>query len=65
MRNWKEEIGLYEVHEISTKKHEVYCLKVSGNEISRWCKTKNEAYGYISGLGGDRSYTCWAVRVDY
>lgn len=61
--DWRTEKALYEVHEISKKNHEIYSLVMTGNEISEWCKMKNENYGYIEGLGGDKSYSCWAVLV--
>lgn len=65
MANWKTEKALYEVHEIGRKKHEVYMMQATGEEIAKWCKTKNDFYGYIAGVGGDRSYTCWAVEATY
>lgn len=63
MKNWKERTATYEVHEISKKNHEVYIMTMTGNEISNWCKAKNENYGYVEGLGGDKSYSCWAVEI--
>lgn len=63
MKNWKTEKALYDVHEIGRKVNEVYSLYMTGEEISKWCKMKNEFYGYVPGLGGDRSYSCWAVLI--
>lgn len=62
MNDWKNTKGLYEIHEVARGKHEVYSVLMTGAEVSKWCKTKNEFYGYIPGLGGDRSYSCWAVK---
>ena len=65
MKDWKTEKALYAIHEISKKKHEVYPMLMTGNEVSKWCKTKEETYGYIKGCGGDKSYSCWAVLLEY
>lgn len=65
MNNWKTVKGLYEFHEISNKGHEVYSLIMTGKEVQDWCKMKNEVYGYLPGVGGDRSYCCWAVFKGY
>ena len=63
MKNWRTEKALYEFHEISKKQHEIYSMIMTGDEVSAWCKMKNEVYGYIPGVGGDKSYTCWAVLM--
>lgn len=65
MKNWRTEKALYEVHEIGRKSNEVYHMLATGEEISAWCKMKNEAYGYAQGCGGDRTYNCWAVLMTY
>lgn len=65
MRSWKTKKTLYEIHEIKRGKHEVYNMMMTGEEITAWCKMKNDAYGYIDGVGGDRSYGCWAVQILY
>ena len=65
MKNWRTEKALYEVHEVSNKKIEVYPMIATGEEISKWCNTKEEVHGYIKGVGGDKSYSCWAVQLDY
>ena len=65
MTKWKSEKALYEIHEINKKNHEVYHLMMTGEEVAAWCKSKNEAYGYIECLGGDRSYSCWAVAINH
>lgn len=65
MANWRTTKALYEIHEASKKKEEVYHMMMTGDEISKWCNTKNEAYGYIDGVGGDKSYSCWAVVMNY
>ena len=63
MTNWKERKATYEVHEIGKMAHEVYTMVMTGKEISDWCKARNDNYGYIEGLGGDKSYSCWAVEI--
>lgn len=60
MKNWRTEKALYQIVEISRKSKEEYYLVMTGDEVSKWCKTKNELYGYVPGLGGDRSYSCVA-----
>lgn len=54
---------LYEIHEISNKNNEVYTMMMTGKELKDYLKSKREMNGYISGLGGDKSYDCWAVEV--
>ena len=63
MANWKERTALYEVHEVSKKGQEVYVLTMTGQQISDWCRAKNENYGYVEGVGGDKNYSCWAVEI--
>lgn len=63
MKNWRTETKLYMVVENTKKSHVEYYMNVTGEEISNWCKNKNEMYGYIQGAGGDKSYTCWACEV--
>lgn len=65
MKNWRTRKGLYEIHERSKKEEKAYRLVMTGSEISQWCKAKNDAYGYIPGIGGDRSYYCLAWLVQY
>ena len=65
MTSWETEKALYEIHEINKKSHETYSVIMTGEEVAKWCKAKNESYGYIEGLGGDRSYGCWAFKVTY
>ena len=64
-KNWRTDMGLYEIHEVTKKSHESYTMIATGNEIRDWCKAKEEIYGYVPGLGGDRSYSCWAVLLTY
>ena len=64
-KNWRTDEGLYEIHEVTKKSHESYTMLATGNEIRDWCKAKEEIYGYVPGLGGDRSYSCWAVLLTY
>lgn len=64
-RNWRTDKGLYEIHEVTKRSHESYSMIATGNEIRDWCNAKEEAYGYIPGIGGDRSYSCWAVLLTY
>lgn len=61
MKAWRTEKKLYHFVEISKKSKEEYDMIMTGEEVSKWCKMKNEVYGYVPGLGGDRSYSCWAV----
>lgn len=65
MNDWRTEKALYEVTENSRKGTERYPMRATGNEISEWCRMKNEAYGYIEGVGGDKSYSCFAVLMKY
>lgn len=65
MRNWRTEKGLYEVHEVTKKSHETYPMIATGNEIHDWCNAKEEANGYTPGIGGDKSYSCWAVILTW
>lgn len=53
---------LYEIHEISRKGQEVYTLLMTGKELKDYLQSKRDMYGYIPGLGGDKSYDCWAVE---
>lgn len=55
---------LFEITEISKSNLERYFLKMTEEEVKVWCKMKREAYGYIEGVGGDRSYDCFAVLID-
>lgn len=55
---------LYEITEISRNKCERYCLKMTRDEVDKWCKMKRNAYGYVRGVGGDKSYDCFAVCVE-
>ena len=54
---------LYEIHEISRKGQEIYDLMMTGKDLKDYLKNKREMNGYIPGLGGDKSYDCWAVEV--
>lgn len=65
MKNWRTDKALYHFTEISRSKKEEYNMIMTGEEVSAWCKMKNEAYGYVPGCGGDKSYQCIAVLVDY
>ena len=65
MANWRTDTRLYEVTEISRKGKEVYHMLATGDEISAWIKAKNEMNGYVPGLGGDRSYSCFAIQATY
>lgn len=57
------ELRLYEIHEISRKGEEVYVVQMTGRELKSWLQSKRDMYGYIPGVGGDRSYDCWAVEM--
>lgn len=63
--NWKIEKRLYKITEISKAHKEEYNMVATGEEISKWCKMKNDFYGYVPGVGGDRSYACVAVLLTY
>lgn len=65
MKNWRTAKALYHFTEISRSKKEEYDFIMTGEEVSAWCKMKNEAYGYVPGCGGDKSYQCIAVLVQY
>ena len=65
MANWRTEKRMYVIIESRRNKREEYHMLATGNEISKWCKAKNEMYGYIPGLGGDRNYTCFAYYMTY
>ena len=65
MKNWRTDKAMYHFTEISRSKKEEYDMIMTGEEVGAWCKMKNEAYGYIPGCGGDRSYQCIAVFVDF
>lgn len=56
---------MYEIHEVSRKNHEIYTIVMTGAEVDNWCKAKNENYGYTESAGGDKSYSCWAVKINY
>lgn len=60
MKNWKTEKQLYHFVEMDKKHKEEYDMIMTGAEVSAWCKMKNEVYGYVDGIGGDRSYSCIA-----
>lgn len=59
--SWKTKKALYEIHETSKKTNIIYCVMMTGEEVAAWCKSKNEFNGYVEGVGGDKSYSCWAV----
>ena len=63
MPKWRTETRLYEITEINRKGKEVYHMLATGDEVSAWCKAKNEMNGYVPGLGGDRSYACIAIQM--
>lgn len=65
MKKWMTETRLYEITEISKKSKEIYHMKATGKEVAEWCKMKNDAYGYVDGVGGDRSYSCYAVLMTF
>ena len=65
MKDWKTTKALYRITEIRRGSKEEYTMLATGNEVSAWCKMKNEFYGYVQGVGGDRSYSCFAVLVQY
>lgn len=63
MKNWRTEKNLYHFVEISKKSKEEYDMVMTGEEVSKWCKMKNDFYGFIPGVGGDKSYACVASLV--
>lgn len=65
MQNWRNRKGLYMIQESTTNKVVRYPMIATGAEISAWCKSKNEAYGYIPGVGGNRNYSCIAWLLEY
>lgn len=54
---------LYEIREVHKSSIEVYHMSGTREEISKWCKMKREAYGYIEGVGGDKKYECFAILI--
>ena len=65
MKNWRTRKGLYMVREISNKSCVDYPMILTGDELNEWVKSHNESYGYIPGVGGDKSYTCFAWLLEY
>ena len=65
MKNWRTDKGLYTFVENSKKGNEEYHAIMTGDEVTEWCKTKEEIHGYIPGLGGDKSYSIVAWLVEY
>ena len=63
MKNWRTEKALYQITEISKKKYEQYPIMATGDEVKALLKAKRDAYGYVTGLGGDKSYDCFAVLM--
>lgn len=55
---------LFEVHENGRGIHDVYHMIATDSEMDKWLKMKEEVYGYIPGVGGDRTYSAWAVYAD-
>ena len=55
---------LYKITEIGKGHFEVYSLVMTAKEIASWLKMKREVYGYIPGVGGDRTFDCFAVKMD-
>lgn len=60
---YMNEPRLYEVHEVFKKKEEVYPVMMTGKELKDFMQSKREMNGYVEGLGGDKSYACWAVEM--
>lgn len=61
MKNWRTEKALYSITEISQHRCETYPMMATGDEIKEYLKAKRESHGYVPGLGGDRTYDCFAV----
>lgn len=59
----KDEARLYLITEIGRGIYERYALKMLPSELSRYLKQKRAANGYIQGVGGDRSYDCFAIEL--
>ena len=55
---------LFEVHENGKGINDIYHLIMTDTEMSEFLKNKNAFYGYIDGVGGDKSYNAWAVYAD-
>jgi hypothetical protein len=64
MKNWRTKKALYRITEISKYKYETYPILATGAEIQAYLKSKRENYGYIQGLGGDKTYDCFAVLAN-
>lgn len=65
MKNWRTAKALYSIVENSKKETTITPMVATGEEVSRLCKAKNEFYGYIPGIGGNKSYQCYAVLERY
>ena len=53
----------FKITEISNHKIESYYVRMTTDEVKIFLKNKRNAYGYIPGVGGDRSYDCYAIEV--
>ena len=53
---------LYRITEIGRGINETYALLMTAEELKTYLRQKRESHGYIDGVGGDRSYDCFAVE---
>lgn len=65
MKNWEQAEGYYDIIEMNKKKVEKYPVRMTGKEVSEFCKAKMYFNGYVEGVGGDRSYSCIAILRAY
>ena len=63
MKKWQMEQHLYKVYEGNKKRREEYPILATGEEMARFLKGHNEMNGYVDGVGGDKSYYCYAVQM--
>lgn len=59
MTDWRTKETVFEVYE----NNDVYTMCMTGNEMSNYLKAKIEMNGYISGLGGDKKYSIYAIEL--
>ena len=51
----------YLITEIGRGRLETYAMRATPSAIHQYCKSKRALYGYEPGVGGDRSFDCFAV----
>lgn len=54
---------MFQVVETGKGIRETYTLMMTDEEMSKYLSGKNDMYGYIPGLGGDKSYSIVAWYI--